>query len=170
MAESCGPFGSDSCNGRSNAPCRPGPRPLSCCQHSDRLSWIISYLPNLSLQKRAPFWGFKPCSHGSQAPFPLLGACSSHFPVFLATILLSSWITTSNACHFVPVKLPAWQNTRGVGLLWMDSMGKGRGLCLFGQMHRAICELLSVIKAADDVEQIHGPCLISPCSGCHPSS
>lgn len=41
----------------SNAPCRPGPRPLSCCQHTDRLSWIISYLPNLSLQRRAPFGG-----------------------------------------------------------------------------------------------------------------
>lgn len=37
----------------SNASCRPGPRPLSCCQHTDRLSWIISYLPNLSLQRRA---------------------------------------------------------------------------------------------------------------------
>lgn len=41
----------------SNASCRPGPRPLSCCQHTDRLSWIISYLPNLSLQRRAPFGG-----------------------------------------------------------------------------------------------------------------
>lgn len=41
----------------SNAPRRPGPRPLSCCQHTDRLSWIISYLPNLSLQRRAPFGG-----------------------------------------------------------------------------------------------------------------
>lgn len=41
----------------SNAPCRPGPRPLSCCQHTDRLSWIISYLPNLSLPRRAPFGG-----------------------------------------------------------------------------------------------------------------
>lgn len=41
----------------SNAPCRPRPRPLSCCQHTDRLSWIISYLPNLSLQRRAPFGG-----------------------------------------------------------------------------------------------------------------
>lgn len=30
-------------------------------------------------------------------------------------------------------------------------------------------ELLSVIKAAHDVEQIHGPCLISPRSGPHPS-
>lgn len=41
----------------SNASCRLGPRPLSCCQHTDRLSWIISYLPNLSLQKRTPFGG-----------------------------------------------------------------------------------------------------------------
>lgn len=41
----------------SNASCRPGPRPLSCCQHTDRLSWIISYLPNLSLQRRASFGG-----------------------------------------------------------------------------------------------------------------
>lgn len=53
----------------SNASCRPGPRPLSCCQHTDRLSWIISYLPNLSLQKRTPFGGgFKPRCHGSQTP------------------------------------------------------------------------------------------------------
>lgn len=53
----------------------------------------------------------------------------------------------------------------GGGLFW-----EGRGFCLFGQMHRPISELLSVIKAADDVEQIHGPCLISPCSSPHPSS
>lgn len=53
----------------SNASCRPGPRPLSCCQHTDRLSWIISYLPNLSLQRRASFGGcFKPHCYGSQAP------------------------------------------------------------------------------------------------------
>lgn len=47
---------------------------------------------------------------------------------------------------------------------------EGRGFCLFGQLQRAISELLSVIKGANDVEQIHGPCLISPCSGPHPSS
>lgn len=45
-----------------------------------------------------------------------------------------------------------------------------RGFCLFGQMHGAISELLSVIKGANDVEQIHGPCLISPRSGPHLSS
>lgn len=58
-----------------------------------------------------------------------------------------------------------------VAVLWSKGVfWEGRRFCLFGQMHRPISELLSVIKGADDVEQIHGPCLISPCSGPHPSS
>lgn len=41
--------------------------------------------------------------------------------------------------------------------------------CLFGQMHRPIFGFLSVIKVSVDVEQIHGPCLISLCFSPHPS-
>lgn len=41
--------------------------------------------------------------------------------------------------------------------------------CLFGQMHRPISGFLSVIKVSVDVEQIHGPCLISLCFSPHPS-
>lgn len=41
--------------------------------------------------------------------------------------------------------------------------------CLFGQMHRPIFRFLSVIKVSVDVEQIHGPCLISLCFSPHPS-
>ncbi len=41
--------------------------------------------------------------------------------------------------------------------------------CLFGQMHSPISGILSVIKVSVDVEQIHGPCLISLCFSPHPS-
>lgn len=61
----------------------------------------------------------------------------------------------SEACGWRRVREGSWE---------------GRGFCLFGQMHAAISGLLSAIKGADDVEQIHGPCLISPCSGPHPLS
>lgn len=36
-------------------------------------------------------------------------------------------------------------------------------------MHRPISGILSVIKVSVDVEQIHGPCLISLCFSPHPS-
>lgn len=46
---------------------------------------------------------------------------------------------------------------------------EGRGFCLFGQMHADISELVSVMKGADDGEQIYGSCLFGPlCSGPHP--
>lgn len=91
----------------SNASCRPGPRPLSCCQHTDRLSWIISYLPNLSLQRRAPFGGgFKPRCHGSQAPslfYGYFGPSLTTALSFLIHILLFFFlyhsVVLAAACH-----------------------------------------------------------------------
>jgi len=135
--------------------------------------------------------GFNPCCHGSQAsspPYGYFGLSLSVSLSFLIQVQLSFLLYHSLALRSMPslsfhfclstVCLQVEANLRGrilrlggVGVLWSKrGVWEGRGFCLFGQMHRPISELLSVIKGADDVEQIHGPCLISPCFGPHLSS
>lgn len=140
--------------------------------------------------------GFKPCCHGSQAPSPPYGYFALSLSLFFCLAVFSNPCPTlflslslhlylrcmpSLSFHFClsTVCLQVRANLRGrvlelggwwlVTVLWSKG-GEGRGFCLFGQMHRPISELLSVIKGADDVEQIHGPCLISLCSDPHQSS
>lgn len=147
------------------------------------------------IAEKGSFWGalnHAAMVHGLQAPLWILCSlsfclaiysdpCFTLFLLFLDSVLLKD---AHPLCHSIFVSAVCLQvranlrgrvlRFRGVGgiVAAMPSEGgvwEGRGFCLFGQMHRPISELLSVIKGADDVEQIHGPCLISPCSGPHPS-
>lgn len=147
------------------------------------------------IAEKGSFWGalnHAAMVHRLQAPLWILCSlsfcltiysdpCFALFLLFLDSVLLKD---AHPLCHSIFVSAVCLQvranlrgrvlRFRGVGgiVAAMPSEGgvwEGRGFCLFGQMHRPISELLSVIKGADDVEQIHGPCLISPCSGPHPS-
>lgn len=139
--------------------------------------------------------GFKPCCHGSQDPSPPYGdfTLSLFFPsccLLPSTFCsLSFFITPScSQMHAFPVgpflSLPPFFVLRARSNLRGWVWGKaGWSRCFglredSGREEALVCldrctgpsELLSVIKGADDVEQIHGPCLISPCCVPHPSS
>lgn len=127
---------------------------------------------------QTPSYGFFALSLSFLLPlFLCLFYCLPNPLSFIITLsysdLLAFAVTAFLSFHylFACEREPERQGFRG---LWTEKgkggFWEGRGFCLFGQMHTAISGLLSVIKGADDVEQIHGPCLISPCSGPHPLS
>lgn len=133
--------------------------------------------------------GFKPCCHGSQDPTtppwilcPLTSPSLLLYPAgSLSSLSLYrdlgclpplSCTFVSTVCLHVSARpekiwaLPGLQAVMCQGGVFLG--GGGGSFCLFAQMHAAISELVSLIKGADDVEQIYGPCLVGPlCSGTH---